>query len=55
MYNMSEMQQKKDSPPLDLLQFYGRSHITLYLGGDPLKDVKPSLDHWNNDKISNIW
>ena len=46
MYNMSEMEKKKDSPPLDLLQFYGRSHITLYLGGgDPLKDVKPSLVH----------
>ena len=30
---MSEMEQKKDSPPLDLLQFYGRSHIiTLYPG-----------------------
>ena len=28
------MEQKKDSPPLDLLQFYGRSHIKLYPGGD---------------------
>ena len=40
---MSEMEQKKDSPPLDLLQFYGRSHIiTLYRGRSRIHNGKES-------------
>ena len=54
MYNMSEMEKKKDSPLLDLLQFYGRSHITLYLGGGSVEGRK-ALSCSLNDKISNIW
>ena len=55
MYNMSEMEKKKDSPPLELLQFYGRSHITLYLGGGGSVEGRKALSCSLNDKISNIW
>ena len=47
MYNMSEMEQKKDSPPLDLLQFYCRSHYTLPRGRWRI------LKYQNNGKVSN--
>ena len=49
MYNMSEMEQEKDSPPLDLLQFYGRSHITLYPGGDREYSSIKTMERCNNN------
>ena len=44
---MSEIEQKKDIPPLDLLQFYGRSHYTLPRGRSTI------LECQNNGKVSN--